>query len=313
MAAGRSRFLNAGGLAVVGSRNNNGSLEQYAEKIGRLAAWSDQPLVSGGVRKIHQAAMRGALEAGGQAVEVIANNLEQAALNYDNRSHLIENRLVLVSPNDPCAGPHADQAMQCNKLIYAFSNAALVVNSDINRGGTWAGAIEQLTKLRFVPVYVRSTGQNREGLEALRKKGAFSWPNPESPEDLVSTFRPEPSRPGVVSEDLPLLNHLSQKTNMPLNEKPPPEDATQSSPSPASDAPNSPSEEAEELFSKVRDLLLPLLEEKKKFKKIAETLNVADGQTKKWLERLIAEEVVEKTKSGFYVTKPNGGNKPSPR
>lgn len=43
--------------------------------------------------------------------------------------------------------------MQRNKLIYALADASLVVSSDLNKGGTWAGAVEQLDKLKFVPVY----------------------------------------------------------------------------------------------------------------------------------------------------------------
>jgi predicted Rossmann fold nucleotide-binding protein DprA/Smf involved in DNA uptake len=57
-----------------------------------------------------------------------------------------------------------------NKLIYAFADAALVVNSDLNKGGTWAGAIEQLDKLKFVPVFVRSTGVLNKGIEGLRRR-----------------------------------------------------------------------------------------------------------------------------------------------
>jgi hypothetical protein len=45
-------------------------------------------------------------------------------------------------------------------------------------GGTWAGAVEQLDRLRLAPVYVRSTGAPSPGLDALRKKGAIPWPNP---------------------------------------------------------------------------------------------------------------------------------------
>src|SRR5260370_3099961 len=46
--------------------------------------------------------------------------------------------------------------MRRNKLIYALADAALVVNSDYEKGGTWAGAVEQLEKLHLVPMYVRT-------------------------------------------------------------------------------------------------------------------------------------------------------------
>ena len=48
----------------------------------------------------------------------------------------------------------------------------------MEKGGTWTGAVEQLEKLRLVPVYVRSTGVPMAALDALRRKGALAWPNP---------------------------------------------------------------------------------------------------------------------------------------
>nr|WP_236692807.1 hypothetical protein [Pseudomonas sp. 10-1B] len=78
--------------------------------------------------------------------------------------------------------------MQRNKLIYALADASLVVSSDLNKGGTWAGAIEQLDKLKFVPVFVRSTGESSAGLDALRKKGALPWPNPQDVDTFAEVF-----------------------------------------------------------------------------------------------------------------------------
>jgi DNA processing protein len=59
---------------------------------------------------------------------------------------------------------------------------------DNGKGGTWAGAIEQLEKLHFVPLYVRTDGDTGPGLEALRRKGALPWPNPTTSEDFVETL-----------------------------------------------------------------------------------------------------------------------------
>jgi hypothetical protein len=59
-----------------------------------------------------------------------------------------------------------------------------LANSDFEKGGTWAGAVEQLDKLHFVPVYVRVDGENK-GLQGLQLKGALPWPNPTTPDELV--------------------------------------------------------------------------------------------------------------------------------
>ena len=96
----------------------------------------------------------------------------------------MDGRLVLACPYDPAARFQVGQAMQRNKLIYALSDAALVVNSDYGKGGTWTGATEQLDKLKLVPVYVRANGVMGRGLEALRERGAAPWPAPETPEAL---------------------------------------------------------------------------------------------------------------------------------
>jgi DNA processing protein len=187
---GERSILDSGGLAVVGSRAVDEALVEYTESVGALTARARKTLVSGGARGIDQAAMRGALAAGGRATGVLADSLEKTAMNREQRTMLMDGQLVLISPYDPGAGFNVGHAMQRNKLIYAFADAALVVSSDYEKGGTWAGAIEQLHKLRLVPVFVRSTDPSSKGLEALARKGALPWPNPEDREaleDLLSS------------------------------------------------------------------------------------------------------------------------------
>ena len=164
---GDPALLDTGGLAVVGSRNANDALIQYTEGIGQAVASARRTLVSGGARGIDQAAMHGALNAGGKSVGVLADILERAAIDRGYRDFLMNRQLALISPYDPAARFNVGHAMQRNKLIYALANAALVVNSDYQKGGTWAGAVEQLDKLKLVKIYVRSSGQAAKGLEAL--------------------------------------------------------------------------------------------------------------------------------------------------
>ena len=121
------------------------------------------------------------LEAGGKVVGVLADSLEKTAMNREHRNLLLDGQLVLISPYDPSAGFNVGNAMQRNKLIYALADAALVVSSDLNKGGTWAGAVEQLDKLKFVPVYVRSTASRRRVSMRCGSKGALPWPEPAEP------------------------------------------------------------------------------------------------------------------------------------
>ena len=187
---GDQEILNSGGLAVVGSRNANDALLEYTQEVGRLAVKARRTVVSGAARGIDQAAMSGALEAGGRVTGVLSDSLERTVMKRENRNRLLEGQLVLISPYDPSAGFNAGHAMQRNKVIYALADAALVVNAEINKGGTWAGATEQLEKLRLMPVYVRSTGEASGALEALKSKGAMPWPNPTDADELDAVFQP---------------------------------------------------------------------------------------------------------------------------
>jgi predicted Rossmann fold nucleotide-binding protein DprA/Smf involved in DNA uptake len=286
---GDAAILDTGGLAVVGSRHVGDVLVQYAEGVGRLAAKARRTIVSGGARGIDQAAMRGALEVGGKAVGVVADSLERAALDREYRSLLMESRLALISPYDPAAGFNVGHAMQRNKLIYALADAALVVSADYEKGGTWAGAVEQLERLRLVPVYVRSNGETGKGLDALRRRGALPWPNPVGPEELVQAVVaqvPPEAHPSDRDQlSLPVINEPTQEyTNQ--NERLR-ADLPQTSPTVAPTTP------AEELFAKVRSLLQQMSTPKTDAE-VAVELGISKNQAKEWLQRLVQEGVLEK-------------------
>lgn len=177
---GDRTLLDGGGLAVVGSRHVDDALCEYTRKTGALAAAAGMSVVSGAARGIDRSAMNGALESGGTVIGVMADSLERAALARENRGSIRDGRLVLISPYDPNAGFHTGNAMQRNKVIYALADAALVVTSDFNTGGTWNGAIEQLEKLHLVPVFVRKGADTGKGNAALIHRGGLPWPEPET-------------------------------------------------------------------------------------------------------------------------------------
>jgi len=287
---GDAAILETGGLAVVGSRHVDDALVKYTENIGRLATAARCTIVSGGARGIDQAAMRGALEAGGKVTGILADSLERTAMNREHRNLLIEGQLVLISPYDPSAGFNVGHAMQRNKLIYAFSDAALVVSSDYEKGGTWAGAVEQLEKLRLVPVYVRTPREVSKGLEALKQKGALSWPDPSSPEAFTEVFSVEhkPGKPLHGQDELSFAVHEEPEKPYETQTDLLPSESTQiSQPAKSSASP------AEELFAKVKEIM-ERMELPKTDAEVAEELNVAKSQAKEWLQRLVSEGVLQK-------------------
>jgi len=313
-------LLDTGGLAVVGSRHVDDTLVDYTMAVGRLAARASRTLVSGGAKGIDQAAMRGALEAGGRVSGVLADSLEKTAMNREHRNPLLGGQLVLVSPYDPSAGFNVGNAMQRNKLIYALADAALVVSSDLNKGGTWAGAIEQIDKLKLVPVFFRSSGARSDGLDALRAKGAIPWPNPEDAPALDAVFDVEvPNGTDELRTGFPLFpsggGPSDAKIPPPATDVAPPSEAPSETPplaarepeaafgnSPA--APEAPRVPAEVLFATVREVIQGLLTSPLKDAEVATMLNVSTAQAKVWLQRLIDEGVVEKQKEpAGYIRK----------
>lgn len=294
---GNKRLLDSGGLAVVGSRHVDGSLIEYTENIGRLAAQASLTVISGGARGIDQAAMRGALENGGCVIGVLADSLERAALNRENRSFLMDERLVLISPYDPAAGFHVGTAMQRNKIIYAFADAALVVSSDFKKGGTWAGAIEQLDKLHLTPIYVCPGNDANQGLNALRQKGAMLWPEPQTPEeflDLVSLHQP-PSQILNHQPELSLGVHEKQQSEyraVSLNQA----ENMSSLENKITGSLAADDEQYLLIRSSITELVIP-----KTAAEIASELQLPPAQTRKWLDRLVKEKLlIKKGKPAKY-------------
>jgi len=336
---GDMALLETGGLAVVGSRHVDDALIDYTMAVGQLAARAGRTLVSGGAKGIDQAAMRGALEAGGKVCGVLADSLEKTCMKREHRNLLLDGQLVLISPYDPSAGFNVGNAMQRNKLIYALADTSLVVSSDLNKGGTWAGAVEQLDKYKFIPVFVRSTGESSAGLDSLRKKGALPWPNPQdvdSFEDVFSVVMPTAS-PQVglalfsneeptstnVKPTAPALHDTApalQAANKPttpvdrVSDAQPPTEALEELPrvtpeaaAPTDGAKESPQREstpAEVIFAAVREAIQQLLRVPMKDTEVAAALNVSNAQAKAWLQRLVDEGVLEKQKKpAAYIPK----------
>lgn len=308
---GDMALLETGGLAVVGSRHVDDTLIDYTMEIGRLAARAGRTLVSGGAKGIDQAAMRGALEGGGKVCGVLADSLEKTGMNREHRNLLVDGQLVLISPYDPSAGFNVGNAMQRNKLIYALANTSLVVSSDLNKGGTWAGAVEQLDKFKFVPVFVRSTGESSAGLNGLRKKGALPWPNPKDVESFKDVFNEVIQAPTVSPQFGFALFSNEEPTS--INSKPMalvPCNAAQEAavpPDTAEEFPQLKSTPTEVLFATVREVIQQLLSKPMKDAEVAAALDVSNAQAKAWLQRLLDEGILEKQrKPAGYIVKQKG-------
>jgi len=166
---GNAKLLNTPSVAVVGSRDVDDNDIKFSRSVAVTAASQGYSIVSGGARGVDEAAMRGAIEAEGTAVGILANSLLRASTSVAYRRHLNEGNLVLVSPFNPEAGFSVGNAMQRNKYIYCMSRAAVVVHSGLS-GGTWNGAVENL-KQGWVPLFVRKNEDLKAGNTKLVEQG----------------------------------------------------------------------------------------------------------------------------------------------
>jgi DNA processing protein len=282
-------LLEKGGLAVVGSRHVDEELISYTEGIGKLAAEAHRTLISGGAKGIDKAAINGALQSGGEAVAVMSDSLERAAVAYENREPLMDHRLMLVSPYDPAAGFNVGNAMQRNKVIYAFADAGLVVTSDFEKGGTWTGAIEQLERFHFVPVFVRNGNNVGRGNSALIHHGGLSWPNPQNGAELASVL--------LTAAEAVAAEPKQEALSFALHEQPLPYQAKRSetiAPQLEQKLRETNLLPAQILFDTVRNILKRELTVPKTEKEITELLDVSKAQAKVWLAKLVKNGELEK-------------------
>jgi predicted Rossmann fold nucleotide-binding protein DprA/Smf involved in DNA uptake len=201
--AGEKLLLGQPGIAVVGSRKLDETGKECAEFIGNACGISGQVLYSGGARGVDTISMEAALEARGTAVGVLADSLEHAIKS--RHAALKRGDLCLLTPYSPNAGFSVGTAMGRNKLIYTLADHAVIVASDYETGGTWAGATENL-KSHWVPVFVLSYPDMPEGNRQLLQRGAIPFPYPFTQPPLqLSTWLQEQAASISKPPEQPLL------------------------------------------------------------------------------------------------------------
>jgi predicted Rossmann fold nucleotide-binding protein DprA/Smf involved in DNA uptake len=259
---GNIELLSMGGLAIVGSRDIDAEGLDYTQNIAQTCSSQSIQVISGGARGVDQAAMLGALDAGGTAIGVLADSLTKTAVNSKYRSNIKDGRLILVSSYDPEAGFSTGNAMGRNRYIYALADYALVVNCSVGKGGTWAGATEALSKLKDIPIFVRLDTNVSEGNQQLHKNGA----------------KPFPQEPWNLLHEL-LATHLSTT-----------EESSTTVTKPDSSG-------SEDIYEFVLPIILRHLHQPKDAKSLAEALNIRIPQMQDWLNRAVTEGKVSKTKA----------------
>jgi predicted Rossmann fold nucleotide-binding protein DprA/Smf involved in DNA uptake len=194
---GNRDLLNEGGVAVVGSRDASEEDLAFAETLGRDAAHQGHTIVSGDARGIDQRSMSGALECGGNAVGVVADNLVRSATAAAYRKRIMSGRLTLISPFNPEVAFNVGNAMARNRYIYCMADSAVVVSCTPDKGGTWNGALENL-KAAWVPLWVKRTNAGESGNAELVRRGAQWLPDMVTSLDTLQVYSPR-----IVDRDEP--------------------------------------------------------------------------------------------------------------
>jgi len=123
-------------VAIVGSRAASGRGMEAARSLARQIAASGGAVISGGAVGIDAAAHRGALEAGGYTVAVLASGLDQV---YPERHRPLFDDIVagagaLVSPYAPGTPPRRGQFVARNGVVAGLADAVVVVEADAASG-----------------------------------------------------------------------------------------------------------------------------------------------------------------------------------
>lgn len=307
---GDVELLEQGGLCMVGSRKVDDAISSFVAETAQLAANSGLNVISGGARGVDQIAMRAALAVEGTVVGALAENLSRAVIDPEYRQALKARSMTLVSAVDPNAGFNVGNAMARNKLIYALADIGLVANADFEKGGTWAGAVEQLERFNCCPVFVRTAASTPKGNKALIERGARPWPSPAD----SSAFRALMNAKATVSTDtaaaapeLDFAAPQSSETTEPA--KVFDHDQKGESEQVAEDAPVKPSRQksvepaasvaspAERMAATAHEAILDVLaNDALSGAEVAAALGIERSQAKVWLQQLVKDGKIQQTK-----------------
>ncbi len=305
---GHRSLLQGGGLAIIGSRNVDEKGETFARQVARMCSYNHMPVVSGGARGVDRISMSAALESGGVTVGVLSDSLLKLSLEKIVRYAIADERLLLLSPNNPQAGFSVGAAMGRNKLIYAMADFGLVVSSDFEKGGTWAGAVEELKREKRIPVFVRVSDDPPEGNFKLLVLGAIPWP-----EDIdrsgfkqrLSAAATQITEEETSKEPLPekqLRDKRSKKpATLPLFLVPEDQATAKEEEQKAikeQGSGDAPASIAQELPSTIYQAVLPIilnrLDHPVSLNDLALTLDVSRPQMSEWLKKAVDEQKVVK-------------------
>lgn len=291
--AGNRSLLIGGGLGIVGSRNVDQAGENFARQVAEFCAYNHMPVVSGGARGVDQISMNAALEFGGVAIGILAENLLKKSVERSARQAIADGRLLLISPYHPNARFTVGTAMSRNKLIYGMSDYGLVVSAEYKKGGTWAGAEEELKRENSLPVFVRIGNGVPQGNNKLLDLGATPWPTSIDRNNFIKELH------DVAINSLnnrlqknPSLFDFQEPQEAESAEKLPPGIAHTDYKPTDTEPENKKQESSSSIYQTVLPIILNQLDSPITAEELSEALDVNTTQLNRWLKKAVDEHKI---------------------
>lgn len=141
-------------IALVGSREIREENAAFAARVGAEAAIQGYVLVSGNARGADHIAQAACLNAGGQVISVVADELQKQKVQEN----------VLYLSEDSFDMPFSSaRALSRNRVIHALGEKTFVAQCTLAKGGTWSGTVRNLRE------HWNGVFGLRDGSEAIRQ------------------------------------------------------------------------------------------------------------------------------------------------
>jgi predicted Rossmann fold nucleotide-binding protein DprA/Smf involved in DNA uptake len=255
------------------------------------------PVVSGGARGVDQISMAATLEAGGVTIGVLAENLLKRSVERSARHAIADGRLLLISPYHPNARFSVGTAMNRNKLIYAMADYGLVVSAEHKKGGTWAGATEELKRENARPVFVRTGDKSQQGNSKLLALGAIPWPESidrnNLKQQLFDLAGQASKKQNKRWETLSIFDFQPTYEAMGIEKKQPTDESVREEVVPIVSE-NKSKENSRTIYQAVLPVLLNRLDSPVTTDDLAKTLDINKKQLSAWLKKAVEENKIVK-------------------
>ena len=276
--AGNINLANRIGIAIAGSRNIDQVGQQFTVELARKAALEKLVIYSGGAKGVDSISEKTAIEHGGAFVSFLADSLSARIKKKEIISYILDNRILLFSESKPDSGFSVAGAMARNRLIYTSAYVSFAVRADYNKGGTWAGVVENL-KNDWTRQYVWNNDSYVGNMELI-KKGAI-------PYELSDLKLREYFHDGKEEEQIDIYQAYESKVAGEAKGK--------------YESFSFDDNNLQDIYYLVKDHLIRILDNPKGVKSISKLTNTSMNQMKKWLDRLEQEELVECVKGKYKM------------